>query len=149
MPEANQITANSVPDLDEWGPDSYWSCADWITWHRALKARDGQYPANVKFVQEFEKQEFLAAGYDCRTFNSDFRAYAAQEGFLTALYDGIGVLVKPVGWGIDIVENAADAVSSTVEGVTDVAKMLKKLLPILILIVIIGLIAFGYKMFLA
>ena len=35
-------TWNTAPNYDEWGSDSYWSCADWVQWHKLLKEKFGK-----------------------------------------------------------------------------------------------------------
>ena len=98
---------DALPDFDSWGWDSYWSAAEWIQWHRALVARHGLEQANVRFVTEWQKQGFGAAPLDARSFDTSFRDYARQNGFLDALYYGIGALAKPLGGANDALDGVA------------------------------------------
>ena len=34
------ITENSVPNMDDWGWDNYWNCQDWIEWHKIINCRN-------------------------------------------------------------------------------------------------------------
>jgi len=92
------ITWQSVPLYDEWGWwGEYWSCADWIEWHRQLKTHYGINQANLIFINAFHEAGFGAASYDCRTFNPAFKNYAKDNGFFDALFDGIpGIILQPV-----------------------------------------------------
>lgn len=97
----------ALPDFDGWGWDSYWSAAEWIQWHRAMVIRIGLDAANVRFVTEWQKQGFGAAPLDARSFDTSFRDYARANGFLDALYSGLGALAKPIGAGTDILDGVA------------------------------------------
>lgn len=145
------ITANSVPDLDEWGLDDYWSCSDWINWHKAVAQAYGVQAANEKFLSEWNKQSFGAHALDCRSFNSAFREYTKSVGLHDALYDG-ALIAKPLGLtadtlttvtntASDVVQGAGSAVSGLAGGIGDFGKSLKYLIPI-VLIVAIGVIGF-------
>jgi hypothetical protein len=123
-PAANDPTnADSKPDYDGWGPDSWWTANDWMTWHRSLKARFGLDDANVKFVNAWEKQGALSAPLDARSFNTAFRDYAKANGFFDALYYGLGALVKPIG-------AVTDVVSGVSAGISSVSTLTKYILPI-------------------
>lgn len=124
------ITANSQPNYDEWGWDDYWSCEDWVEWHKALKNAYGQSQANQTFVQAFHQASFGASSYDCRTFNTAFRTYAKDNGILDALYQGIGVLMIPAGSAIEIGGNIVGLAVNT-------SSLLKKIVPLIIILVMI------------
>ena len=124
FPPANDPTnADSTPDYDNWGPDSWWTAQDWMTWHRSLKARFGLDEANVRFVNAWEKQGVLSAPLDARSFNTAFRDYAKANGFFDALYYGLGALVKPIGAVTDVVSGVSQGISST-------ASLTKYILPL-------------------
>lgn len=142
---AQMITALSTPNLDDWGWDDYWKCEDWIEWHRAMKEAYGRDKANYRFIYWWNKQTMGAAGYDCRTFSLSFRNYAKENGFYDALFSGLGVLAQPIGWTIDTAGNIADTAGNAVEGVENVSKVLKSLLPVLFILVIFFVVAYGYK----
>lgn len=141
MPVQYNITADSRPDYDDWGPDNYWSCLDWITWHKAMKAKYGQERANQVFVQYYGEAGFGAASYDCRTFNSDFREYARDNGFLDQLYGGIGVIMQPFGWAIETGGNLVENIGGAAVGTT---KVLRILIPVAAIAIIGGALYWGY-----
>jgi hypothetical protein len=138
------ITANSTPVYDAWGPDDHWSCSDWITWHKALKKEFGADKANEIFISAFHKAGFAASSYDCRTFNSDFRKYAKDNGFYDALYDGItGLILKPIGSGNDVVNSASNTISNVGEGAEGITKTAVKAAKIVVISGVAALIIYG------
>lgn len=112
-PENDPTKPTSTPDYDGWFFDSYWTARDWLVWHQALKRQYGLEEANIRFVNAWQKQGFGAAPLDARSFDSGFRKYARENGFLDALYYGLGALVKPIGAGTDIIEGVSEGVSIT------------------------------------
>ena len=145
MSDTENITAESIPNLDDWGYDDYWSCQQWMQWHKLMVNAWGREKANYRFVFFWDQQTMGAAGYDCRSFNSEFRRYAQEQGFYDALFSGIGVLAKPIGWSIDTAGNILDAAGNVVSGAGNVAKVLKYLLPILVILAVFFVVAYGYK----
>lgn len=138
------ITADSVPDLDEWGWDDYWKINDWITWHKAMKKKYGKDYANTKFLQWWGKQTTGANPLDARSFNSDFRKYAKDNGFLNALYADAPI-IQPIGAGTDIISGASDVVSNVGETVVSASKVVKILVPVLLVAGFFLLIMYAYK----
>lgn len=78
-----QITADSKPDYDmPFNPfDSAWTMADWIAWHKALKAKYGQVEAQRLFVEAWEGQSHWSAPYSWWKYNKDFVNYFNSQGF--------------------------------------------------------------------
>jgi hypothetical protein len=133
-PAANDPTnADSKPDYDGWGPDSWWTANDWMTWHRSLKARFGLDDANVRFVNAWQQQGALSAPLDARSFDTNFRDYAKANGFFDALYYGLGALAKPIG-------ATTDVITGVTQGVSTVANLAKYVIPVAAL-------AFAYLFF--
>lgn len=133
-PAANDPTnADSKPDYDGWGPDSWWTANDWMTWHRSLKARFGLDDANVRFVNAWQQQGALSAPLDARSFDTNFRDYAKANGFFDALYYGLGALAKPIG-------ATTDVITGVTQGVSTVANLAKFVIPVAAL-------AFAYLFF--
>lgn len=141
-------TWNTVPNYDEWGSDTYWSCEDWVQWHKLLKEHFGSERA--KYIWEFAYGQGTqgASHWDCRTNNSAFRRYASSEGL--DMYSSAGlasIILKPIGAGVDVVSNVSDAISSLSE---DIAGFFgsKNLSPIKVLLwgtTLIALTFVGYK----
>jgi hypothetical protein len=128
-----EITENSTPDMDDWGWDDYWSCEDWMAWHKIMKEKKGKQFADSTFLSWWNKLGSFAATYNCRSFNTAFRDYFRKENLLSALYSGIGIIAAPIGVGTDVAGAASDVIVGTAQGVGSVAKTLKYLVPILVL----------------
>ena len=153
------ITADSTPDLDDWGIDSYWSCEDWVAWHKELKKKFGLDEANRLFITEYHKGGFGASSFDCRSFNADFRKYAKENNFFNALYDGLaGLITQPLGAVKDVVSAASNTVSNVAdaaeEAVSDASKAadnifntIKWVLPVLLVLAAIGASFYVYNRF--
>lgn len=99
---------DAIPDLDDWGPDTYWEAADWITWHRAMVQKYGLDKANQAFVSYWQTQTFGAEPINARSFDESFRAYARANGFLDSLYSGSDVIAEPLGVVTDIFSGASN-----------------------------------------
>jgi hypothetical protein len=113
FPPANDPTnADSTPDYDNWGPDSWWTAQDWMTWHRSLKARFGLDEANSRFIIAWEKQGLFSAPLDARSFDVTFQNYAKANGFYDGLYYGLGALVKPIGAVTSVVSGASAGIAT-------------------------------------
>lgn len=113
----SEITWQSTPVYDEWGWwGEYWTCADWITWHEALKAHYGINDANIIFILAFHEAGFGAASFDCRTFDYNFKEYAKQNGFFDALFDGLtGIILQPVSNVIHGSQGIGNLISAAVK----------------------------------
>ena len=105
-------TWNTAPDYDEWGPDTWWGCDDWIQWHKLLKEHFGQQGANDLWNYAFAKSGQGSGNLDCRTFNSVFRKYVKDNNLDP--YANAGILA-PVLQGAG---TAQDVVSGTLKGVS-------------------------------
>ena len=122
-PANNPTNPDATPDYDNWGPDSWWTAQDWLTWHRSLKAKYGLDEANARFINAWQKQGLFSAPLDARSFDTSFRDYAKANGFFDALYYGAGSLVRPIGTVTDVVAGVTEGISST-------ASLTKYLIPI-------------------
>lgn len=137
MPEYN-ITADSVPDYDSWGPDDYWSCQNWIDWHKAMKARYGKQEADQKWLNAWNDQDAFEANYNWCKYSASFNTYVNGEGLNVT-----HLLSDTVAGGTKVGENI-------IGGATNISKILKWLIPTLVILTAIGLIIyFGkrYKIF--
>lgn len=112
-------TWNTAPDYDGWGPDSSWSCADWIQWHKLLKEHFGKEKAKILWEYAFSKQTFGASALDCRTFNSSFRSYMTEEGLDPFQNSGIfEPVLKGYGAASDIFNSITDGIGGIFGGKT-------------------------------
>tara|TARA_R110002020_G_scaffold242113_4_gene455421 strand:+ start:944 stop:1357 length:414 start_codon:yes stop_codon:yes gene_type:complete len=114
------ITWQSTPDYDEWGYDSFWSCADWITWYKELKNHYPTDQAKQKFVTGWNGSDSYGHETVC-LLDPDFANYFRSQGInidntLTAFVVGVQ----------DIVEHGVDA------GV-NVSKFLKNIAPLAVI----------------
>lgn len=131
-----------------------WNCADLIQWHKALINKyaqtglthgDAIAQANVDFINAWNQGPFISSLADCRSFSTSFRAYAKENNFFDALYDGIGILAKPLGVGTDVVDAAGNLVSNSAKGLSSFSTVVKWGLPILAIVGAGLLIWWGYK----
>lgn len=141
------ITADSKPDLDEWGWDDYWTILHWIDWHKKMKAKYGLNEANKTFMYWWDQQTIGASILDARSFNTDFRNYAKKNGFFDALFGGASVL-KVIGAGSDVISGGSEVASSVVQAGVNVGKMLKWVVPTLLITALAGLGIYAYKQYL-
>jgi hypothetical protein len=123
------ITENSIPNLDNWGWDDFWTCSDWIAWHQIMKSKKGKEYADSNFLKWWNEQGLGSHALDCRSFNSTFRDYLRKENILENLYGGVGIVAQPIGYTTDIASDLAQGVSTT-------AKVLKYVLPVASIIAI-------------
>ncbi|HWY11580.1 MAG TPA: hypothetical protein VN026_09660 [Bacteroidia bacterium] len=121
-----------------------WTCADWVTFFKALASKYGEAKAiqiwtywwNLGLSKSAGGAGDIKAGsglvydsvpLDCRTFDSDFRAFLDKYKLQDVVYKGLGVIAKPLGVGVDIVENVASTVDTT-------SKVLKYAIPTLVVV---------------
>lgn len=140
------ITAESKPVYCWFGGSDCWTCDDLILWHKLMTDAYGKDEANTRFISSFTNDTpTVCEQLDCRSFNSNFREYFKKVGILDSLYSGIGVLAKPIGFTNDVGGSIADILSNTVGGAANTSKVLKYLLPILLVIGAIVLIWYSVK----
>lgn len=132
-----QITADTIPDLDDWGFDSFWDCIDWIEWHKIMKSVKGKQVADATFLQYWNMQSTGAHGIDCRSLNNGFRDYFRSQNLLDSLYSGIGVIAQPIGTAGDVAGAAGDVISNVASTASNTSKVLTWLIPTIIVIVVI------------
>lgn len=111
-PENDPTRATSTPDYDDWGPDSWWTGQDWLTWHRALKDAYGLEVANARFIAAWQQQGLGSGALGARSFDSSFRDYARANGFFDGLYWGLGSVTRPIGTTTDVTTGISEGVST-------------------------------------
>lgn len=112
MAKSYLVKWDSVPDYDDWGPDSWWECIEWKSWFYALKTHFGRDTAKSIWVYGWNKQGFGSGGLDCRSFDSEFRSFLKKED----LEDAAGANI--LGSAFDIlkgIETAAVGASKTLK----------------------------------
>lgn len=109
------ITWNNAPDYDEWGYDDFWSCNDWITWHKKLAEHFGEETATEVWNYAFEKTTNLSSNLDCNALDSNFRKYVKEHG----LKPNSDIITESMGTASDVLTGALGATSSLSSGVFD------------------------------
>lgn len=138
MAKEYKITADSIPDLDEWGWDDYWDINDWMEWHRLMKARYGLAKANSTFLKYWDKQTSGANPLGARSFNSKFKEYARANGFYDGLFSGLlDMLARPGSAAQDLVKGGTNVISSAAKGAENTGKVLKFLIPAAIVVAVV------------
>jgi hypothetical protein len=127
------ITADSFPVFDGWGPDDFWGSSEWIAWHKLLIEKWGLETANELFVEYYHQASMFAANYNWRTFDPVFIAYAKANGFYDGLFSGVlGGIMKPVSVVGDVATQAVNSIS----GATGYIQIIMPLLFIGLLLVL-------------
>lgn len=113
------INWDSVPDYDEWGIDTHWSCEEWMTYHKRLDEHFGKETANDIWNYAYAKSGNLSSNLDCRTLNSAFREYVNKNRLSPYANAGIFTpVLKTYGTASDIFEGALTGASSVFSGNT-------------------------------
>lgn len=122
---------NSVPDYDEWGKDSFWSCGDWVQWHKLLKEHFGSDKARYIWNYAYKQGTAFASHGNCRTFDSDFRAYASKNNL--DIMEGTGFfapILNIFGGALDFVDGIGDSISNIGQGIGKAGNVVKILIPV-------------------
>lgn len=112
------INWNSVPDYDEWGIDDFWSCNDWITWHKKLAQHFGEGTATEIWNYAFAQTTNLSSNLDCNSLDASFRAYVREHN----LKPNTDLLVETLGTTTDLLSGALSTTSDVASGVFGTAK---------------------------
>ncbi len=130
------ITADSTPVEDGWGWADYWTCADWVEWHKQLKAVHGPDESKRIWVAAWEAQSVDANPYNWCKYDSVATSYLKSNGI------DIGNIVSRLTNTVSTLSKTADT-TATVSA--DTANKLKFLIPIVILILLVLALLFIYK----
>lgn len=106
------INWNTVPDYDEWGWDTSWSCTDWINWHKSLSKHFGQSTATEIWNYAFEKSTNLSSNLDCNALDTEFRKYVKAYG----LKPNNDIITQVLGTSSDVLTGAIDTTSNVTSG---------------------------------
>jgi hypothetical protein len=143
------ITWNSVPDYDTWGIDTFWSCDDWITWHKKLTEHFGKETATEIWNYAFKQSTNLSSNLDCNTINSKFRAYVKQNNlqvYSDLITETVGTSVDIVSGTLGTTSNVASGVFETINSIVGGSNLKRTINIVLIVGGIIG-VAYVYKAF--
>ena len=140
------ITADSVPDLDDWGVDDFWSCTQWVEWHKAMVKKYGNENANIRFAHFWNQQGFGAHALGCRTVDAGFRHYIQGiAGLQEIVWQGAGglkYLLQPIG---TVMQTGGAVGTAVAQGLQTSAKAGKYLIPALLTLATFGIIIYGYR----
>lgn len=128
--DGSLITADSIPDLDGWGWDTYWGCNQWVQWHKANRQKYGLQQANDKFVRFWNQQGFGAHALGCRTIDSPFRKYVRRVGLWEAVWEGaegLKLILQPAG---QILQTGGAVGQGIGQGLEVTSQALKYIIPI-------------------
>jgi hypothetical protein len=137
-------TWNIVPDYDEWGYDTWWSCEEWIMWHKELKKHFGENRAREIWEYAFKRASFGAGTDWCAETNGRFRTYLKENNLKTGVV-AEGVIGDIIDIPVNIVDFASDAVSGTTDFFS--GSTIKKILTITLVVGGIVGVAYVYKAF--
>lgn len=138
-------TWDIAPDYDKWGVDTYWTCDNWVQWHKQLKSHFGKEKAIAIWNYAYAQQGMFESALDCRTFNKAFRDYVKQEELDPyANVGAMAIILKPIGAGSDVVYGASDVVS----GAGDFLSKFGKAITTVLFVGIVGVVGYyGYKIY--
>lgn len=131
-----------------------WTCTDWIEWFNALNTKYGEAKAKeiwkyfwaagvstigggLGMVQAGSGVAYDSVPLDCRTFNTEFRDFIDTYGLIDSVYTGIGSITKPIGFAVSGVNDIANGVSGITGAIANVGKILKWLIPAVLITVTI------------
>ena len=136
-----EITADSEPDYDNWGPDSYWSCSEWVEWHKALVKKYGLSEANSKFKLAWDKQDPFEHGISACRYDSGVVAYFRSQG--VDIRSFVSAILLPL---FETTANVADTTIDASKGIDSTIKVLRGLLPLAVVGIVGGLGYYGYRL---
>jgi len=152
---ANAVAPTYAIYTDFFRKVDVWTCGDWITFFNKLKTQYGEEKAKEFWSYWWNLGLSKSAGgmgdpragsgfaydsvpLDCRSFDSDFRAFINKYDLDDVVYRGLGIIAKPIGGAMDVVEDIGGAISGT-------SKVLKYGVPILLVVGMGLLVWYGVK----
>ncbi len=155
------IPYDAKPDYDSWGPDDYWDLATWVGWHRGLKKKYGSekvgaYPkADKIWLDAWTKQTTGASPTIAILQPSRFKAETDYIKKFPLLYQYTN-LKKAVeqfnpaetGYtGVEIAQDVIGAGADAAETAANIAKILKVVIPVVLVVAIAGGMYVAYNKF--
>lgn len=124
----NTITAQSTPDYDGWGWDTYWSTTQWIVWHKRLVEEYGIEKANEIWSLAWGNQGTLDHPYNYYKYDSTFVQYFDSQGIDVGWW-GSKILTSTTTAVADTVEDVTNAVDNLSDGILSTSNVLKVAVP--------------------
>lgn len=157
-----QIEWNTQPVINSlpYNRDGYWDCSDWMTWHSKVEAKYGLKRANEVFLIWWNKQGVAAyADNQCYIFNRTFRDWWKAKKLpaqtlldytitnqLDLVTDASGAVVNTAG---KVIQTTAEAAENIADAAGGTAKVLKWVVPTLVVGAGAGLAYWAYKKYLS
>lgn len=120
----SDLSADSVPDFDNWGPDNYWSCMAFALWFELMEEKYGFEYARQQFIGAWDIAVSFGSYHSDCIFNNQFRNFFNDRGI--DVDDLLSSIVMPV---VDAAGNVAQGASDAASGAGSTLTMLGKLLP--------------------
>lgn len=140
------IKWDTEPNTSSDGREVDWECNDWVAWHKRLKERWGLDRANEVFAQWWHRIEDETPWYAKLThyqqycgYGSDFLNYFKQPGHYNDHISFVAAIVTPITTGAGyLTSTAVDTVNDAADSASNTAKVLKILIPALLITVVAG-----------
>lgn len=129
------ITADSVPDYDNWGPDDYWTCDDWVLWHKLLKQKYGKKSADSTWTTAWNKQDSFEHNYNWCKYEGVFNKYVQDEN------------LNATWWLPNILNSATTVVENAGDTAVNASKIIKWVIPVLVIGAAVGILIYAAKKF--
>lgn len=131
------ITAYSKPNYDDWGPDTYWSIADWQAYYVALLEEFGKTEAKQKWIAAFNNESAPSFGAARAGYLSDMnfakwlKSVKMYENVSTGLN---GVLTDALLFLEGSSRRVIDTAGNVVKNTTGALNFTSYLLPVIVLV---------------
>lgn len=135
------ITADSVPVPDGWGWGDYWSCAEYVQWHKLNVQAYGSDVANQKFVSAWSSISGILStdhNYNWCKYDRSFADYFAAYGI------DVGNILSNA---VTAAGNIVNAAGNVTQGVSNTTQLLKWALPVALVIALIIASMWAYNKF--
>jgi len=129
------ITADSEPDLDGWGFDSYWDASNWVYWFNRNQEKYGSSRAKEKWSYYANKHTVGAAFNDWKIWNPDWVEFLKLNG-LDGNFTIISTLAALPGAAASAAENVVESVVDVTEGVQSVTKQSRWIIWLLVAVLL-------------
>lgn len=157
------ITYSSKPVYDSWGFGDYWSCVDWVKWFNAMKDHYGKKLATEKWIDAWLDGLSISSGgrakvagtswwndavnLDCRSFNPTFIKFLNENPDINdVVRQGIGgTITAPIGTAVGLTSNITSGISNIGQGIETTTKVLKYVIPVILIVGAGFFMYIGYK----
>ena len=118
---AEIITYNSIPDYDDFGFDTYWTCEQWRQWYDALEYKYGPEYARNYWSLAWEEQDTFEHNYNWCKYDGAFSNYMLTKGI------DLGHIVSKV------YTDAGEIITNLSKGAVSTSKLFKNIAPLIAL----------------